>query len=90
VKEGAREYSAFAYDNAWLSNPARFEVSPDLALVSGHQVRRAPTKIDLCFHHATWLRRMMPDLPPAKSVEPVESLLPWNLRIAGLVDKTAQ
>lgn len=66
VKEGAREYSAFAYGNAWLSDSARFEVSPDLALVSGHQVRRAPTKIDSCFHHAladtepdAWGRRVI-------------------------------
>lgn len=66
VKEGAREYSAFAYDNAWLSDPARFEVSPDLALVSGQQVRRAPSKIDSCFHHAladtepdAWSRRVI-------------------------------
>jgi len=66
VKEGAREYSAFAYDNAWLSDPACFEVSPDLALVSGQQVRRAPSKIDSCFHHAladtepdAWGRRVI-------------------------------
>jgi len=52
VKEGARDSSAFAYDNAGLSDPARFEVSPDLALVSARQVRRAPSKIDSCFHHA--------------------------------------
>jgi len=66
VKVGAREYSAFAYDIAWLSDPARFEVSPDLALISGHQVRRAPSKIDSCFHHAladtepdAWGRRVI-------------------------------
>jgi serine/threonine-protein kinase HipA len=49
VKEGAREYSAFAYSNAWLSDPARFEVSPGLALVTGHQSRRAPSSDDSCF-----------------------------------------
>jgi len=27
-------------------------------------------------------------LPAAKSVDAVEALLPWNLRIADLVDKT--
>lgn len=66
VKEGAREYSAFAYDGAWLRDPARFEVSPDLALIAGHQARRAPTKDDSCFHHAladtepdAWGRRVM-------------------------------
>jgi len=36
----------------------------------------------------TWLRRVLRDLPAAKSVEAVEALLPWNLRIADLVDKT--
>lgn len=50
VKDGAREYSAFAYDNTWLADPACFEVSPDLALIYGHQVRRASGKDDSCFH----------------------------------------
>lgn len=66
VKEGAREYSGFAYDNAWLRDPARFAVSPDLPLVGGYQVRRAPSKIDSCFHHAladtepdAWGRRVI-------------------------------
>jgi transposase len=36
----------------------------------------------------TWLRRVLRDLPAAKSVDAVEALLPWNLRIADLVDKT--
>jgi len=38
----------------------------------------------------TWLRRVLRDLPAAKTVEAVETLLPWNLRIADLVNKTAQ
>lgn len=66
VKEGSREYSAFAYDNTWLSDPARFEVSPDLALVTGHQSRRAPSRDDSCFHLAladtepdAWGRRVI-------------------------------
>jgi len=37
----------------------------------------------------TWLRRVLRDLPAAKSVEAVEVLLPWNLRMADLVGKTA-
>lgn len=49
VKDSAREYSAFAYDSAWLRDPAGFEVSPDLALIVGYQARRAPTKDDSCF-----------------------------------------
>ena len=38
----------------------------------------------------TWLRRVLRDLPAAKTVDAVEALLPWNLRIADLVGKTAQ
>ncbi len=52
IKDGAREYSSFAYDNPWLASPDRFEVSPDLPLVEGHLVRRAATKHDSCFHSA--------------------------------------
>lgn len=37
----------------------------------------------------TWLRRVLRDLPAANSVDAVEALLPWNLRIADLVNKTA-
>ena len=44
VKDGAREYSVFAYSQDWLRHPAHFAISPDLALVSGHQVRKPPTK----------------------------------------------
>jgi hypothetical protein len=29
-------------------------------------------------------------LPGAKTVDAVEALLPWNLRLTDLVDKTAQ
>lgn len=35
-----------------------------------------------------WLRRVMRDLPAAKTVEAVEALLPWNLRIPDLSDET--
>jgi len=52
VKDGAREYSAFAYDNTWLTDSERFEVSSDLPLIEGHIIRRAPTKDDSCFHFA--------------------------------------
>ena len=37
----------------------------------------------------SWLRRVLRELPNAKSVDAVEALLPWNLRIADLVGKTA-
>ena len=37
-----------------------------------------------------WLRHVLRDLPAAKTVEDVEALLPWNLRIPDLSgDKTA-
>ncbi len=36
----------------------------------------------------TWLRRVLRDLPAAKTVEAVEALLPWNLRVTDLVTKT--
>lgn len=49
VKDGAREYSAFAYADDWLRSPSRFVVSPDLELTPGHQIRKAPTKDDSCF-----------------------------------------
>jgi transposase len=33
----------------------------------------------------TWLRRVLRDLPQAKTVEDIEALLPWNLRALDLV-----
>ena len=66
VKDGAREYSVFAYGQDWLHHPSRFEVSPDLALASGHQVRKPPTKDDSRFFLAladtepdAWGRRVI-------------------------------
>lgn len=52
VKHGAREYSSFAYSADWLGTADRFEISPDLELVAGHQTRKAPSKEDSCFHFA--------------------------------------
>jgi hypothetical protein len=37
----------------------------------------------------TWLRRVLRDLPTAKSADAVEALLPWNLRVTDLVGETA-
>lgn len=51
-KDGARENSTFAYDRSWLSSSDRFEISPDLPLVEGHQFRRRPSKEDSIFHFA--------------------------------------
>ncbi len=35
-----------------------------------------------------WLRRVLRDLPAATTVEAVEALLPWNVRIADLATRT--
>lgn len=51
-KDGRREYSAFAYDEKWLTYSDRFDISPDLMLMPGHQYRKAPTKDDSLFHFA--------------------------------------
>jgi serine/threonine-protein kinase HipA len=51
-KDGKREYSAFAYGEFWLSNASRFEFSPDLPLIAGHQFRKAPSNVDSIFHFA--------------------------------------
>lgn len=66
ARQGQREYSTFAYSPQWLDSPQRFEVSPDLPLVTGHQSRRAPSKVDSVFHLAladtapdAWGRRVI-------------------------------
>jgi serine/threonine-protein kinase HipA len=51
-KDGGRQFTMFAYDTAWLAAADRFELSPDLALVEGHQFRKAPSKDDSIFHFA--------------------------------------
>ena len=38
----------------------------------------------------TWLRRVLRDLPAAKTVAEVEALLPWNLRLTDLVGNPAK
>src|SRR5260370_781286 len=52
VKDGAREYSSYVYDESWLTDPGRFEISSELPLVEGHMTRRAPTQDDSCFPFA--------------------------------------
>ena len=66
VRQGKRENTAFAYTPAWLANPDAFSVSPDLALISGHQIRKAPSASGSCFHFAmadtapdAWGRRVI-------------------------------
>lgn len=66
VKQGQRENAAFAYDEAWLANPDRFNVSPDLELIAAYQQRKAPSRHDSVFHFAiadtepdAWGRRII-------------------------------
>jgi serine/threonine-protein kinase HipA len=66
VKDGSREYSAFAYGQDWLHHPSRFTVSPDLVLAPGYQVRKPSAKEDSRFFLAlgdtepdAWGRRVI-------------------------------
>ncbi len=66
VKQGQRENTSFAYDANWLDSAGRFEASPDLPLIPGHQPRRAPSRSDSVFHFAladtapgAWGRRVI-------------------------------
>ena len=66
VKEGAREYSAMAYDATWLASESRFNVSPDLDLIEGYQTHKAASNADSVFHFAladtepdSWGRRVI-------------------------------
>ena len=49
VKDGAREFSQFAYSEAWLADAQYFDISPDLTRQAGYQLRKPPTKNDSCF-----------------------------------------
>ncbi|MCY1203200.1 hypothetical protein D9M72_147000 [compost metagenome] len=66
VQQGRRENCAFAYDEAWLVNPERFNVSADLQLMPGHQPHKAASPHDSVFHGAiadtipdAWGRRVI-------------------------------
>ena len=66
VKDGQREFSQFAYSEAWLADPEFFEVSFDLQRQSGYQLRKPPTRNDSCFFFAladtepdAWGRRVI-------------------------------
>ena len=66
AKDGAREFSQFAYSEDWLSSDTYFDVSPDLNRQTGYQLRKAPTQNDSCFFHAladtepdAWGRRVI-------------------------------
>ena len=66
VRQGRRENCAFAYDEAWLTHPMRFNVSADLQLAPGHQSHKAASPHDSVFHGAiadtapdAWGRRVI-------------------------------
>lgn len=66
VRQGRRENSAFAYDEAWLAGPERFSISADLPMVPGHQTHKAVSPVDSVFHGAiadtapdAWGRRVI-------------------------------
>jgi len=66
VRQGRRENCAIAYDEAWLANPERFNVSADLQLVPGYQPHKAASPHDSVFHGAiadtapdAWGRRVI-------------------------------
>ena len=66
VRQGRRENCVFAYDEAWLADRARFNVSADLRLMAGHQPHKAASPHDSVFHGAiadtapdAWGRRVI-------------------------------
>ena len=66
VRQGRREHCAFAYDDVWLADPERFNVSADLQLMPGHQSHKAASPHDSVFHGAladtvpdAWGRRVI-------------------------------
>lgn len=66
IRLGRCENRAFAYDESWLANPARFSVSADLQLMPGHQSHKARSPHDSVFHAAiadtapdAWGRRVI-------------------------------
>jgi serine/threonine-protein kinase HipA len=66
VKDGQREFSQFAYNEAWLTNAQYFDVSPDLSRRTGYQLRKPPTRNDSRFFMAladtepdAWGRRVI-------------------------------
>jgi len=66
TQQGRRENSAIAYNETWLSDPERFNVSADLQLVLGYQTHKAASPHDAVFHGAladtapdAWGRRVI-------------------------------
>jgi serine/threonine-protein kinase HipA len=66
TQHGRRESTAIAYDETWLANPERFNVSDDLQLALGYQSHKAASARDSVFHGAiadtapdAWGRRVI-------------------------------
>jgi serine/threonine-protein kinase HipA len=51
-RQGARENTLFVYDDAWLENDNRFEISADLPLTRERYFHKAATRSDSVFHSA--------------------------------------
>lgn len=51
-QSGAREHSSFVYAPDWLGDANRFNVSPDLSLLEGHQYHKKAATNDSAFHAA--------------------------------------
>ena len=66
VKQGQREFSQFAYHEAWLTDPSSIDISPDLVRQTGYQLHKPYSRNDSCFFHAladtepdAWGRRVI-------------------------------
>lgn len=66
AKDGQREFSQFAYNEAWLLDAQYFDMSTDLNRQTGYQLRKPPTPNDSCFFLAladtepdAWGRRVI-------------------------------
>lgn len=51
-RDGVREFSQFAYDDAWRESPDFFSISPDVQATPGFQQFKAPGKDESCFFQA--------------------------------------
>lgn len=66
VKDGAREFTQFAYDESWIRHPQCFDISTDLQRHAGYQVCKPRDREDSCFFMAladtepdSWGRRVI-------------------------------
>ena len=66
ARQGQRENTTVAYDEAWLASPQGFNISADLQFVPGYQLHKATLPVDSVFHGAiadtvpdAWGRRVI-------------------------------